>query len=242
MKQNGQNKMFPLVDLSTPMQRLVGLALANAEHSWLIPVVVSPDNRLELYGFFRHIVAAHGSSESERVIGNELPSVIELERDDETSLLVLNGEDLPKRHQRTILNYRHNFPVVMIAVRPGSEQITQGTGWLEEFHDACAPLPLSWPTWEERGADHDRIISLIRDRLSMPSGVPVPEFDGMAVDYLKSTPFDGTQSVERAIKGALNRYIQACSAGSLEFRHFTALRAARILLGRKEFPPISVVR
>ncbi|MBI5654909.1 hypothetical protein HZC53_04640 [Candidatus Uhrbacteria bacterium] len=225
------------------MQQIVGNAQANAIHSWIIPVVASLENRLELISFFTKIAASHRRSDYYRVLNGKLPKTHELERDESTSLLIVKGEELPLSHQQLIVDYRlANFPVVIAAVQPGSSQVTHGTGWIKEFHDACAPLPLSWPTWAEREADHATIISLIRSRLSMPDGSSVPDFDDKVMEYLLASPFEGTITVERDIKSALKRYIQQRSTGPLTIQHFTAFRHAHILLNRKNVPPISLVR
>lgn len=237
------SKCFPLVDKSTAMQQFVGNAQANAIHSWIIPVVASLENRLELISFFTKVVASHRRSDYYRVLNGKLPKTFELERDESTSLLIVKGEELPLSHQRLIADYRlANFPVVVVAVQPGSKQVVDGNGWIKEFHDACAPLPLSWPSWTEREQDHALIIAGIRSRLSMPDHRPVPEFDERVMEYLDVTPFEGTTNVERNIKEALKRYILLRSTGPLTVQHFNAFRRAHILLDRKNVPPISLVR
>lgn len=236
-------RILPLTDASQATRRLLALAVQYAKHAWIIPVVVPPEERLELRSLFLRTVEEDNRSNSIHIVRDRCPKADELECEDGVSLLFLKGERLPRYVQWAILNNRLNFPVTMLAIESTDPLERRSTTWSQAFLEACAPLPLIWPAWKDRDVDERRlVVERVRSSLSMPLGRPVPEFDRQVMDYLVKTQFVGTLAMEREAKAALQRYIQRGSTGPLTVKHIRAFDGLKQVGSHTDVPPLTLVR
>jgi hypothetical protein len=229
---------------SPAMQTFFEQVRVKASTGRFVTLCVPPADRLELRSLFLEVVGRHGQSSHVRILnGNNLPETHELEHDERTSLLLLNGEELPERIQWSVVESRMNFPVVMLAQKTPDESHAARRRWSGFFRSCCTAETLVWPPWATRPEDHALILDEIIRQIRLPSGAVCPVPDAPARDYLLSSDFDGPSHLEWAINQAVRRYLATHStSGFLEIRHFVNRRHLRLISSHRAVPPLVVVK
>jgi len=200
-------------------------------------------DRLELRSLFLKTVERQGQTRHIRIMnGSSLPTPRDLEDDDGTSLLILNGEDLPEGLQWAIAENRLNFPVTILAVKSDNDQGTRRR-WSNIFRDVCGPETLAWPAWRERQEDHAGVLDEILRQIRLPSGAVCPSLDAAARDMLLSAELDGANHLEWTVNQAVRRYLASRdTSGCLGTKHFATPRQMRLLSSHRRIPALSIVK
>jgi hypothetical protein len=236
---------IPNVTLKSPAMRdFFDQVNGKASTGRFVTLAVPAADRLELRSLFLKVVERHSQSSHVRIMNdNNLPETFELEHDDKTSLLFLNGEELPERLQWAVVENRMNFPVVMLALKTPDEDHSARRRWSSFFINCCTLEALAWPAWALRPDDHADVLDEIIRQIRLPSGAACPVLSAAARDFLLSSSFDGPSHLEWVIDQAVRRYLAMHSnSGLFEVRHFVTRKQLRLLSSHRAVPPLAVIK
>jgi len=235
----------PTVSMKSPAMRALFTQTCRLAGEGKACVMAIPSaDRFEIRSFFQRVAGSHGQTEHVRIItANDPPASDELEEDNRTSLLILNGENLPEHLQWTIVENRMNFPFILLAVKPYGNPREARRGWIPIFRDACGPETLVWPGWRERQDDHADVLDELIRRIRLPDGAPAPVLDATARDLLLSYEFEDLGHLRRVVHQAVQYYLTAGSpSGRLEAKHFATRQKMRLLSSHRGLPALPIVK
>jgi hypothetical protein len=230
--------------ISEAMRRFYRQACLRADEMRIVVLAVPNSDRLELRSFFGKVVNRDGRSRYVRITNkHSLPTPFDLENDDATSLLILDGESLPENLQWTIVQNRLSFPVIMLVLKSAEEADSARRRWSGIFREACAAETLVWPAWQKRQSDHAGVLYQILRLIRLPQNTKSLKLSHQARDFLLAADYDGASHLAWTVNQAVRRYLAMhATSGRLEIQHLVPRRNLRILSSHRAIPALAVVK